>query len=270
MLRSCPSAAFVDGVKIGSLQLAGQLQPLGHRGAVHGPRLLVLLPGLPGQVAPDDALEREHLGPAHQDGPAGPFGGQRHAVERGRDLGGVDRQQGARHDVGHLLAPEARHRGQHPALVGDRLGHDDVERAHPVRGDHEQPVLRRRRRARGPCPSGPGAAPPSQVHQRVGEAVDVAEGAGEVEGRIELGGVQRHVGVRFEDVAEGAPLGPGLARVALDDPVGLVAGQAGGDEGQEDRLGEDEAERALGQVGRGARSGWTTSPAASPVALRSM
>ena len=77
---------------------------------------------------------------------------------------------------------------------------------------------------------------PSQVRQRVGEAVDVAQRAGEVEGRIELRGVERHLGVGLEDLAEGVPLGPGPPGVALHDPVRLVAGQAGGDEGEQDGL----------------------------------
>ena len=48
--------------------------------------------------------------------------------------------------------------------------------------------------------------------------------------------------------AEGAPLRPGQAGVALDDAVGLVAGQPGRDQRQQHGLGEDETERALGEV----------------------
>ena len=47
----------------------------------------------------------------------------------------------ARDDVGHLVAPEGGHGRQHPALVGDGLGHDHVERADPVRGHHEEAAV---------------------------------------------------------------------------------------------------------------------------------
>ncbi len=123
------------------VELARQLQPLRHGHAVHGARLLVLLPRLAGQVAPDDALELEHLGAAHERRPAGPRRRHGETAQLRLDVRGVDGQDGAGHDVGHLLAPEPRHRREHAALVGDRLGHDDVERAHPVRGDHEQAVF---------------------------------------------------------------------------------------------------------------------------------
>ena len=56
-----PTAALVEGVKIGVGQLVGLPQPGGQAQAVHRPRLPVLLPRRAGQVAPDDALDRQHL-----------------------------------------------------------------------------------------------------------------------------------------------------------------------------------------------------------------
>ena len=46
-----------------------------------------------------------------------------------------------RADVAGGLEPEHRHLGQHPPLVGDRGGQDDVVGRDPVRGDHQQVVL---------------------------------------------------------------------------------------------------------------------------------
>ena len=44
-------------------------------------------------------------------------------------------------DVAELLEPERRHGGEHPALVGDRLGHHHVEGRHAVGGDHQQAAV---------------------------------------------------------------------------------------------------------------------------------
>ena len=65
---------------------------------------------------------------------------------------------------------------------------------------------------------------------------------------VELGRVEGHLGVGLEDRAQGTAFLPGQPGVALDDPVGLVTRQPAGDQRQEHRLGEDQAQRALGQV----------------------
>ena len=70
-------------------------------------------------------------------------------------------------------------------------------------------------------------APVTPGRQGVGEAVGVAQGAGEVEGLVELGLGQGDLGVGLEHLAEGPALLPGRPGVALDDAVGLVAGQPG-------------------------------------------
>ncbi len=140
----------VDVVPLGRLgrrgedrlgQAVGQLETGRHRRPVHGPRLLVLLVGLPGQVAAHDAFERQHVGPSHQDGPAGPLGREPGVAEGALDLPGVLGQEGAGDDVGHLRGPKDGHGREHPSLVGDRLGHDHVEGAHPVRGHYQQAVV---------------------------------------------------------------------------------------------------------------------------------
>ena len=43
--------------------------------------------------------------------------------------------------VGEVLEPEDAHGREHPALVGHRLGHHDVEGREPVRRHHEQPAV---------------------------------------------------------------------------------------------------------------------------------
>ena len=179
---------------MGSSRRLASCSPAGMGGAVHRARLRVLLVGLAGQVAAHDALELEHVGPPHQDGPSGPLGRQRRPAQRVGDGHRVGRQR-----LPGTTSAMASHQKlvmavEHAALVRDRLGHDHVERAHPVRGHHEEAVRRRRRRARAPCPSGPGAGRSSwcgvarsQRGQGVGEAVDVAQRAGEVEGASSCG-----------------------------------------------------------------------------------
>ena len=141
----------VDVVPLGRLgrrgehrlgQAVGQLEAGRHGRPVHGARLLVLLVGLAGQIAAHDALELAASRPAAPAGPVRPTRrGSAMPRQGGLDLRGVGGQQGAGHDVGHLVAPEDGHGGEHPALVGDRLGHDHVEGADPVRGHHEQAVV---------------------------------------------------------------------------------------------------------------------------------
>ena len=55
------------------------------------------------------------------------------------------------HERRGLVEPPRREAGEHAALVGDLVGQHDVEHRDPVARDHEQPVVRRPRRARAPC-----------------------------------------------------------------------------------------------------------------------
>ncbi len=91
------------------------------------------------------------------------------------------------HDVGHLVAPEGRHGRQHAALVRDGLGHDHVERADPVRGHHEQAPLAGVVELAHLARVDPGELDRHNARQRVGEAVDVAQRAGQIERRIRAG-----------------------------------------------------------------------------------
>ncbi len=60
----------------------------------------------------------------------------------------------------------------------------------PVGGDHEEAVLPGVVELAHLARVDPGQRPPSQGRQGVGEAVDVAQRAGEVEGVVELRGVE--------------------------------------------------------------------------------
>ena len=108
-----------------------------------------------------------------------------------------------------------------------------------------------------------------ELLQSIGESVDMAQGARQVEGAVE--GVRRKgdLGVLVEHLPEKAALVGGRPRVALHDAVGRVAAEAATDQGQQDGLAEDEAVAPSVSVAS-ARSGWITSPSTSPLALPSM
>ena len=161
---------------------------------------------------------------------------------------GFAASDGPRHHVGHLLAPEAGHGREHTPLVGDGLGHDHVERADPVRRHHEQAPL-------------PGVVElahlagmdPGQLRRHSTASASAKRSTwrsvrdrSKAESSSLL--AQRHLRIVLEHDTEGTPFRPRRPRVALDDPVGLVARQSGVDERQEDGLGEDEPQRALREV----------------------
>ena len=71
MFWSWPASAFVDGVKIGSANRSASRRPAGIGVPWTVPLATYSFYAWPGQVAADDALEREHLGPPHEHRPAG-------------------------------------------------------------------------------------------------------------------------------------------------------------------------------------------------------
>ena len=102
------------------------------------PVAAVLLPRRARQVAPDDALDRQHLGPVHEHDPSlelragGPSAGTSARSVEIRWLPA---------DSAKLVEPERGHGREHPALLGNRFGHHHVEGRDPVGGDHEQPAV---------------------------------------------------------------------------------------------------------------------------------
>ena len=122
-------------------QALGLLQVRRQPGSVHRAAGAVLLPRRPGDVAADDALHREHLRFGGQHDPPRQIGLCRRLLHRGRQV--VERRgdEVAGHHAGQLAEPEGRHGGQDPALVRDRLGHDDVERRDAIARHHQQSVI---------------------------------------------------------------------------------------------------------------------------------
>ena len=115
-------------------QLGGLLQAARQRLPCIVPVGLVLLPRRAGEAAADDALDRRASRPAAEHHPPGQLG----VLGLGRAVGEVGGDQVVAEHVAEVLDPEGGHGREHPALVRDRLGHDDVEGGQPVGGDHQQ------------------------------------------------------------------------------------------------------------------------------------
>src|SRR5207302_10936343 len=96
---------------------------------------LVLLPRRAGEIAAYDALDLEHLGPAHEHAAPGQVG----HTDVG-EVAGVERHQVVGYQVGGDPEPEGADGGEHPALVGDGCGQHHVEDRDAV-GRHEQQTV---------------------------------------------------------------------------------------------------------------------------------
>ena len=91
MFSSCPVTALVAGVKIGSGKAVRLAQTLRQFDAANLARGFVFLPCRTGNIATDDAFDREHLRPLHQHGTAAQLIGI--FAKRRRILGHVRRDQ---------------------------------------------------------------------------------------------------------------------------------------------------------------------------------
>ena len=138
MFSSCTSL-LVDGVNTGSGSWSLSCRPAGRAWPCIVPLGLVLLPRRARQVAAHDALDLEHLGLAAQHDPPGEVGVG--LGDAGGQVGDVGGHEVAAGDVAEDLEPERRDRGEHAALVEDRLVEHDVERGEAVGGDHQELVV---------------------------------------------------------------------------------------------------------------------------------
>ena len=138
MFSSWPCSALVEGVKIGSGSWSDSLSLLGQADAAHLARGLVFLPAGAGEIAADDALDRDDPGPLDQ---------HRTLVEElamggegGRELVRVGGDEVIGADELGEVEPEPRQLRQDLALEGDERGQDVVEGRDAVRGDDQELV----------------------------------------------------------------------------------------------------------------------------------
>ncbi len=126
----------VDVLVVAGLRLRGRREdrlrqrcdstrPAGRRVAADRPGREVVLPARAGEVAPHDALDRQHL----------------ETLALGRAAVVAQREQVVRHEMPRAREPVRREARQHAALVGDLGRQHDVEGRDPVAGDEQQPVV---------------------------------------------------------------------------------------------------------------------------------
>ena len=135
-------------------QLLGLAETLRQRDAADRTASLVVLPPRADQVAAHDRLDRERLQLARHHRPAPHL----RALGRRYDALGIDAGQVVGHYMAEPVEPEIGQGVEHASLVGDRLGHHDVERAEPIGGDDQQLV----------AADGVGVAHLAAVHERQG------------------------------------------------------------------------------------------------------
>ena len=117
--------------KLGSLR-----QALGQLNAADGAVLVIGLLARTGQIAADDALDRNRLGLLDQHGAACEV-----VTILGKLLGEIRRVDGNEvvgNDVGKLIEPECRDAVEHLSLKRNLVGENKVERRNAVGGDHQQ------------------------------------------------------------------------------------------------------------------------------------
>src|SRR5690606_21230823 len=116
-------------------------QPSGERLPGGGAALAVLGPRRAGEVAADDALDRDRPGPADEHpAPRPPRPVRRELRDFPHDDVRVDRDHVVRRDRLEAPQPPGGEQRQDLALPGDRLREHDVERADPVRRDDQEPA----------------------------------------------------------------------------------------------------------------------------------
>ena len=117
-------------------KLGGLGQTLGQLNAADGTVLVIGLLARTGQIAADDALDRNRLGLLDQHGAACEV-----VTILGKLLGEIRRVDGNEvvgNDVGKLIEPECRDAVEHLSLKRNLVGKNEVERRNAVGGDHQQ------------------------------------------------------------------------------------------------------------------------------------
>ena len=125
MLTSCPLAAFVAGVKIGSGSLSDSRSPAGQRDAAYRPGLLIFLPPRAREVAARDAFDWKWLRFANEHRPACQDIGV--LPRGGGEVFDARRAHVVGNDVARFPEPERRQLRQNLSLVGDARSQHVVE-----------------------------------------------------------------------------------------------------------------------------------------------
>ena len=136
ILTSCPVAALVAGVKMGSGSRSDSRSAGRQLDAAHRSALLIFLPSRPRQVPARDAFDRKRLGLADQHRP--PAERIRIAMSGSRVVLRPRRAQVVRHDVARFAEPERRQLRQHLAFVRNAGAEDVVEGGNAVGRDNQQ------------------------------------------------------------------------------------------------------------------------------------
>ena len=98
--------------------------------------LLIAFPARAGDVAADDAFDRDHIELLCLHGAAFKF----RSLEEFRHIFGVDGDHMIRHDVFREIEPELGHAVQHAAFFRDRAFQDVVKSRNAVCADHDEAV----------------------------------------------------------------------------------------------------------------------------------
>ena len=136
MLMSCPVAALVAGVKIGSGSRSDSRSPARQPDAADRSGLLIFLPARARQISARDALDRKRLRLSDE---------HRSALQRvGMRAGGGGEVLDARrahvvgNDVARFSEPERRQLGEHLPLVGDARAKHVVKGRNAIGRDNQQ------------------------------------------------------------------------------------------------------------------------------------
>ena len=234
----------------------------------------VLVVGLTGEASAHDALDRQHLGAPHEHRASVQCASIARKPTTDRSITAGSHVTSA---LGTVDANSWIQKSVSPVSTRPFSGIGSFITTSKALRRSEATIsmqLRRRpRRGRGPCPSRGGRSARLDHARHVSASRTRRRWASRrsrSKARANRLVAQRDLVVALDDVAEVAALVDRAPRGALDDAVGVVAAHPRLDEGEQHRLREDEAERAVSEIRRARARSCSTRPSASPVALRSM